>query len=69
MTSFEKQEQFINEALRLRGCQHPHIVKVHEVIQEDGLWGMVMEYVNGEDLGVYVDKHGQFMHRYYSFDK
>ncbi|MBN3945612.1 MAG: GUN4 domain-containing protein [Nostoc sp. NMS7] len=54
----EKQEQFVNEALRLRGCQHPHIVKVHEVIQEVGLWGMVMEYVNGDDLGVYVDKHG-----------
>ncbi|MEH2364021.1 serine/threonine-protein kinase [Nostoc sp.] len=54
----EKQEQFVNEALRLRGCQHPHIVKVHEVIQEAGLWGMVMEYVNGDDLGVYVDKHG-----------
>ncbi|MHC5724989.1 MAG: serine/threonine protein kinase, partial [Nostoc sp.] len=54
----EKQEQFVNEALRLRGCQHPHIVKVHEVIQEAGLWGMLMEYVNGDDLGVYVDKHG-----------
>ncbi|MEH1999595.1 MAG: serine/threonine-protein kinase [Nostoc sp.] len=54
----EKQEQFVNEALRLRGCQHPHIVKVYEVIQEAGLWGMVMEYVNGDDLGVYVDKHG-----------
>ncbi|MGI2908082.1 protein kinase domain-containing protein [Tolypothrix sp. VBCCA 56010] len=55
----EKQEQFVNEALRLRGCQHAHIVKVHEVIQEAGLWGMVMEYIDGEDLGVYVDKHGQ----------
>ena len=55
----ERQEQFVNEALRLRGCNHPSIAKVHEVIQEDGLWGMVMEYVSGEDLGVYVDKHGQ----------
>jgi serine/threonine protein kinase len=55
----EKQEQFLNEALRLRGCNHPYIVKVHELIQEDGLWGMVMEYIDGEDLGVYVDKHGQ----------
>jgi formylglycine-generating enzyme required for sulfatase activity len=55
----EKQEQFVNEALRLRGCQHPHIVKVHEVIQEAGLWGMVMEYIQGDDLGVHVDKHGQ----------
>ncbi len=55
----EKQEKFVNEALRLRGCHHPHIVKVHELIQEDGMWGMVMEYIDGEDLGVYVDKHGQ----------
>lgn len=55
----EKQEQFVNEALRLKGCQHPHIVKVHELIQEDGLWGMVMEYIQGDDLGVYVDKQGQ----------
>jgi eukaryotic-like serine/threonine-protein kinase len=55
----DKQEQFVNEALRLRGCQHPHIVKVYEVIQEAGLWGMVMEYIQGDDLGIYVDKHGQ----------
>ncbi|MDF5720144.1 MAG: serine/threonine-protein kinase [Rhizonema sp. PD37] len=55
----EKQEKFVNEALRLRGCHHPHIVKVHELIQEDGMWGMVMEFIDGEDLGVYVDKHGQ----------
>ncbi|AFY49609.1 serine/threonine protein kinase [Nostoc sp. PCC 7524] len=57
----DKQEQFVNEALRLRGCQHPHIVKVYEVIQEAGLWGMVMEYVNGDDLGVYVDQHGHLL--------
>ncbi|MBR8840749.1 MAG: GUN4 domain-containing protein [Stigonema ocellatum SAG 48.90 = DSM 106950] len=55
----ELQEKFVNEALRLRGCNHPHIVKVHELIQEDGMWGMVMEFIDGEDLGVYVDKHGQ----------
>jgi serine/threonine protein kinase len=55
-----EQEQFVNEALRLRGFQHPHIVKIYEVIQEAGLWGMVMEYIQGDDLGVYVDRHGQY---------
>ncbi|MDF5713119.1 MAG: serine/threonine-protein kinase [Rhizonema sp. NSF051] len=57
----EKQEKFVNEALRLRGCHHPYIVKVHELIQEDEMWGMVMEYIDGEDLGVYVDEHGPLL--------
>jgi eukaryotic-like serine/threonine-protein kinase len=49
---FDKcQQEFINEALRLKGCQHSHIVKVYEVIKEDVLLGMVMEYIEGEDLG------------------
>ncbi|MBW4636430.1 MAG: protein kinase, partial [Iphinoe sp. HA4291-MV1] len=43
----EEQEKFVNEALRLRGCTHPHIVQVYEMIREAGLWGMVMEYVEG----------------------
>jgi serine/threonine protein kinase len=45
------QQDFVNEALRLKGCQHPHIVKVYELIKEGDLWGMVMEYIEGEDLG------------------
>ncbi len=50
--NFDKcQQEFINEALRLKGCQHSHIVKVYEVIKEDVLLGMVMEYIEGEDLG------------------
>ncbi|MEQ9553295.1 MAG: serine/threonine-protein kinase [Coleofasciculus sp. G3-WIS-01] len=49
---FDKcQQEFINEALRLKGCQHSHIVKVYEVIKEDFLWGIVMEYIEGKDLG------------------
>jgi formylglycine-generating enzyme required for sulfatase activity len=53
------QKKFINEALRLAQCNHPHIVKVHELIQEDGLWGMVMEYIDGDDLARYVDQQGK----------
>lgn len=54
----DRQEKFVNEAMRLAKCNHPHIVKVFEVIQENGLWGMVMEYVDGEDLAVYIEENG-----------
>ncbi len=54
----QRQVKFVNEALRLAKCSHTHIVQVYEVIQEDELWGMVMEYVDGQDLGVYVDERG-----------
>ncbi|MTJ12004.1 protein kinase [Anabaena sp. UHCC 0187] len=53
----QQQVKFVNEALRLAKCSHPHIVKVYEVIEEDGLWGMVMEYINGQDLATYLDEH------------
>ncbi|NEU74400.1 protein kinase [Hassallia byssoidea VB512170] len=55
----QRQVKFVNEALRLAQCSHPHIVKVHEVIQEDELWGIVMEYIDGLSLEVYVDERGQ----------
>ncbi|MBD2357506.1 GUN4 domain-containing protein [Tolypothrix sp. FACHB-123] len=54
-----QQVKFVNEALRLAQCSHPHIVKVHEVIKEDELWGMVMEYIDGQDLATYIDEYGQ----------
>jgi serine/threonine protein kinase len=55
----QQQVKFVNEGLRLAQCSHPHVVKVHELIQEDELWGMVMEYIDGQDLGSYVSEHGQ----------
>ena len=57
---FEQQQvKFVQEAFRLVQCSHPHIVKVHEVINENGLWGMVMEYISGEDLAVYINQRGK----------
>ncbi len=57
---FEQQQvKFVQEAFRLVQCSHPHIVKVHEVINENGLWGMVMEYIQGEDLAVYINQRGK----------
>ncbi|BAZ12420.1 serine/threonine protein kinase [Calothrix sp. NIES-4071] len=47
---FAKLEQdFLNEALKLAKCNHPHVVKVREVFQE-GIWCMVMEYIEGENF-------------------
>ena len=51
--------KFVQEAFRLVQCSHSHIVKVHEVINEGGLWGMVMEYVRGQDLAIYINQRGK----------
>ena len=36
------QQDFLNEAIKLAICTHPHIVRIYEVIQEGALWCMVM---------------------------
>ncbi|MBK1988111.1 protein kinase [Sphaerospermopsis aphanizomenoides BCCUSP55] len=52
-------QDFINEAIKLAKCSHhPHIVKIYECIKEGDIWGMVMEYIKGEDLGILVRNHG-----------
>ncbi|WP_299998722.1 thioredoxin domain-containing protein [Anabaena sp. AL09] len=50
--NFDKSLQdFINEAIKLAKCSHhPHIVKVYECIKEGDIWGIVMEYIEGEKL-------------------
>jgi serine/threonine protein kinase len=52
------QQYFLNEALRLAKCNHPHIVRVDEVLNEGHLWCMVMEYIDGEDLAFRVETQG-----------
>jgi eukaryotic-like serine/threonine-protein kinase len=53
------QVSFMNEALKLRGLRHPQIVRVEEFIQEEDLWGMVMEYIEGMELSDLVLDRGQ----------
>jgi len=50
--NYEKFEQdFMNEARRLAKFTHlPFIVKIYEVIKEGDIWGIVMEYIDGENL-------------------
>jgi serine/threonine protein kinase len=52
------QQDFLNEAIRLAKCSHPHIVKIYEVIQEGQLWCLVMEYIDGEDLASCIKNNG-----------
>ncbi|WP_233258583.1 serine/threonine-protein kinase [[Phormidium] sp. ETS-05] len=52
------QQDFLNEALRIAKCTHPHIVRVNEFFQERFLWCIVMEYVEGITLAHLVEKKG-----------
>lgn len=52
------QQDFVNEAVWLAKCAHPHIVQIHRVFQESGLWCMVMEYIAGENLANRVKHRG-----------
>ncbi|MDJ0592001.1 MAG: SUMF1/EgtB/PvdO family nonheme iron enzyme [Pleurocapsa sp. MO_226.B13] len=55
------QIKFINEAIALASCRHPHIVSVYpKVFQEGELWCMVMDYIEGEDLACYLEDRGKF---------
>ncbi|MBD2592762.1 GUN4 domain-containing protein [Nostoc spongiaeforme FACHB-130] len=55
----EQQVKFINEALTIKSFDHPHILKVNEVIQESELFGVVMEYIDGVTLFQYIQNKGQ----------
>ncbi len=52
------QQDFLNEAIKLAKCTHPHIARIDEVIHEDGLWCIVMEYIDGENLAYRVENRG-----------
>jgi serine/threonine protein kinase len=45
-----QQSKFRQEALNLAKCSHPHVVAVQDVIFHDGIWGLVMDYVDGDTL-------------------
>ncbi|WP_392530274.1 protein kinase [Nostoc sp. C117] len=51
-------QDFRDEAVRLAVCHHPHIVKIENVFDEGNLPCMVMEYIEGEDLGQRLKRTG-----------
>lgn len=58
----EFQTKFVNEALSLAKCSHPHVVQVYEVFPETvgniELWCMVMELIDGIDLASHLEDNG-----------
>ena len=52
------QQDFLNEALYLAKCHHPHIVQVEELILEDHHWCTVLEYIEGKNLGEWIEEQG-----------
>jgi eukaryotic-like serine/threonine-protein kinase len=54
-----RQKKFESEGFTLRGFRHPHIVRVYEKIEINGLLGFTMEYIPGQDLAKYVSVKGR----------
>ncbi|WP_338550457.1 serine/threonine protein kinase [Roseovarius phycicola] len=49
-------DQFKHEAYRLAALEHPGIVRVHQVFEENGTAFLGMDFVNGEDLCTIVEE-------------
>lgn len=52
--------RFIAEARSMFRMSHPHIVKVTDLIDQDGMVAFVMEHVDGVTLKEYMDVNGPF---------
>ena len=50
-------EQFAREASAISALNHPHICHLHDVGQHDSIDFLVMEYVEGEPIDLYCDRH------------
>jgi eukaryotic-like serine/threonine-protein kinase len=56
----ETEERMLREARALAAVHHPNCVRVYDIVSDvDGL-GLVMEYIEGEQLAELVSEHGPF---------
>ncbi|QLE42135.1 protein kinase [Nostoc sp. C052] len=51
-------QDFRDEAVRLAVCHHPHIVQIETIFDEGNFPCMVMDYIEGEDLGQRLKRIG-----------
>ena len=59
LQQFEEQlEKFKKEALRIRKLSNPHIIKVHDLFEENGTVYYVMDFVDGENLAERLKRTG-----------
>ncbi|HEX6780015.1 MAG TPA: protein kinase [Ktedonobacterales bacterium] len=54
----EATDAFQREALLLAGFSHPSLPRIYERFEEEGRWYLVMDFIEGETLEVYLDKQG-----------
>jgi WD40 repeat protein len=54
----EATDAFQQEALLLAGLAHPSLPRIYERFEEEGRWYLVMDFIEGETLEVYLDKQG-----------
>ena len=57
----EQKEKFKKEARRLRKMQNEHLVRVHDMFDENGTTYYVMDYVDGENLSEWLKRTGRPM--------
>ena len=52
------QQKFIKEAQSIAGLNHPNIIRIHDVFEENDTAYYVMEYIEGGSLQEYVTRYG-----------
>lgn len=55
--------KFRTEAQSAAGLEHPNIVNIYDVGSEEGIYYIVMEYVEGITLKTYIEKKGQLSYK------
>jgi len=60
---FEKiEENFIKEAINLARCEHHYIVPYKDIFKTSEGWCLVMDYIEGKDLHLWVKENGCLSH-------
>jgi serine/threonine protein kinase/beta-lactam-binding protein with PASTA domain len=64
---FAEDDNFVNkfrsEASNAAKLEHPNIVNIYDVGSEDGLYFIIMEYVDGITLKTYIEKKGHLNYK------
>ena len=50
---------FEQEMITVGGLDHPGIVRAHDAGERDGRWFILMEFMDGQDCGALVRRHGK----------